>query len=113
MKKIYTILTMLALLCTVSCEDLGNEIFNPNGKPNTEDETQEGVTPAANEIWYTNGSTTEATAPYKTDVFGVNIISNTYDSENERWVIKFDGDVTEIGGYAFRWCSRLTSVNIP
>ena len=30
-----------------------------------------------NEIWYTNGSTTEATTPYKTDVFGANIVSNT------------------------------------
>jgi hypothetical protein len=69
--------------------------------------------PANDEIWYTNGSTTDATTPYQTNVFGAKIISNTYDSENERWVIKFDGDVTSIGNYAFYNCSSLTSVTIP
>ena len=71
------------------------------------------VKPANNEIWYTNGSTTEATTPYETDVFGVNIVSNTYDAEKECWVIKFDGEVTEIGWNAFYDCSSLTSVTIP
>ena len=66
-----------------------------------------------NEIWYTNGSTTEPTAPYKTNVFGVNIVSNTYNAEKECWIIKFDDDVTAIGGYAFYGCSSLTSVIIP
>ena len=42
-----------------------------------------------------------------------NIISNTYDSEKECWVIKFDGDVTTIGEWAFYACSSLTSVTIP
>ena len=65
----------------------------------------------SNEIWYTNGSTTE---PIKLrDTFGVNIISNTYYAENECWVIKFDGDVTTIGKFAFSYCSSLTSVTIP
>ena len=71
------------------------------------------VKPANNEIWYTNGSTTEATTPNKTNVFGVNIVSNTYDAEKECWVIKFGGDVTKIGTQAFLLCSSLTSVNIP
>ena len=66
-----------------------------------------------NEIWYTNGSTTVATTPYKTDVFGANILSNTYDAEKECWVIKFDGDVTSIGENAFSWCESLTSITIP
>ena len=65
----------------------------------------------SNEIWYTNGSTTEPTKPRNT--FGVNIISNTYYAENECWVIKFDGDVTSIGEWAFEDCSNLTSVTIP
>ena len=65
------------------------------------------------EVWYTNGSTTEATTPYKTNVFGVNIVSNTYDAEKECWVIMFDGDVTKIDDNAFSNCSSLTSVTIP
>ena len=73
----------------------------------------EVLNPANNEIWYTNCSTTEATTPYKTNVFGANILSNTYDAEKECWVIKFDGDVTTIGDYTFSGCSSLTSVTIP
>ena len=69
--------------------------------------------PANNEIWYTNGSTTTATEPYKTSVFGANIISNTYDADMECWVIKFDNDITTIGLAAFKLCDRLTSVTIP
>ena len=69
--------------------------------------------PANNEIWYTNGSTTEATTPYNTDVFGANIVSNTYDAEKECWVIEFDGEVTEIGNNAFSSCRTLTSVILP
>ena len=62
----------------------------------------------SNEIWYTNGSTTEPTKPR--DTFDVNIISNTYYAENECWVIKFDGEVTTIRFEAFGGCSSLTSV---
>ena len=69
--------------------------------------------PANNEIWYTNGSTTEATTPYNTNLFGANIVSNTYDAEKECWVIKFDGKVTTIGDSAFEYCSSLTSITIP
>lgn len=69
--------------------------------------------PANNEIWYTNGSTTEATTPNNTNGFGANIISNTYDSTKNCWVIKFDGDVTTIGYGAFESCNNLTSVTIP
>ncbi|MBR4028662.1 MAG: leucine-rich repeat protein [Alistipes sp.] len=69
--------------------------------------------PANYEIWYTNGSTTEATPPCETNVFGANIVSNTYDAVKECWIIKFDGDVTMIGDDVFRNCSSLTSVTIP
>ena len=68
--------------------------------------------PANTEIWYTNGSTTDATVPYDTSAFGANIVSNTYDAENERWVIKFDSDITSIGDDAFYKCSSLQSVII-
>ncbi|MBR4029677.1 MAG: leucine-rich repeat protein [Alistipes sp.] len=67
----------------------------------------------SDEIWYTNDSTTEPTKPYKTDVFGANIVSNTYSEDSERWVIKFYGDVTTIGEGAFAYCSSLASVTIP
>ena len=71
-----------------------------------------GPRPKNNEIWYTNGSTTEATTPNKTDAFGANIVSNTYDADKEQWVIKFDGAVTSIGEKAFYKCSNLTSATI-
>ena len=67
----------------------------------------------SNEIWYTNGNTTEPTTPDNTDVFGANIVSNTFDAKKECWVIKFDGDVTIIGDNAFWGCSSLTSITIP
>ena len=66
-----------------------------------------------NEIWYTNGSTTEPTQPYNNSAFDTNIISNEYDAKKECWVIKFDGEVTTIGEDAFSCCSSLTSVTIP
>ena len=66
-----------------------------------------------NEIWYTNGSTTGPTTPYRTNMFGANIVSNTYDAAKECWVIKFDGDVTTIGYHAFDDCNSLISVTIP
>ena len=95
------------------------------------------IKPESNQIWYTNGSTTEpTTSPYYITNFGANIVSNQYDTEKGHWVITFDNDITEIGpwvfekcwsltsitipdsvtsisAYAFRYCSNLTSVNIP
>lgn len=68
--------------------------------------------PANNEIWYTSSNGNVVT-PYATDAFNANIVSNTYDAEKECWVIKFDGDVTTIGEWAFYECSSLTSVTIP
>lgn len=67
-----------------------------------------------NEIWYTSidGKIVE---PYSNDVFGANIISNTY---TDKGVIKFDGVVTEIGQCAFMESinlktSRLSQIYIP
>ena len=64
----------------------------------------------SNQIWYTS-SNGKIVKPYKTDVFGANITSNTY--ENGVGVITFDGDVTKIGVDAFRDCTALTSITIP
>ena len=67
-------------------------------------------TPPNNEIWYTSSGGNVVT-PYASDVFGANIISNTY--ENGKGVIKFDGNITSIGEDAFYKCISLTSVTIP
>jgi len=63
-----------------------------------------------NQIWYTstNGAVVK---PYATDVFGANIVSNTY--ENGQGVIKFDAPVTLIGEAAFCYCETLKSITIP
>ena len=81
----------------------------------------DGVRPQPNnEIWYTNGSTTEPSMIRDGANFGANIVSNTYDADKKCWVIKFDGDVTTVGcvlfGQArtiFTDCSSLTSISIP
>ena len=65
---------------------------------------------AKQSILYTT-SNGKIITPYMTDVFGANIISNTY--ENGQGVISFDTPVTSIGDEAFAYCSRLTSITIP
>ena len=67
-------------------------------------------TPPNNEIWYTS-STGNIVTPYATNVFGATIASNTY--ENGKGIMKFNGNVTEVGYYAFKECKKLTSINIP
>ena len=67
------------------------------------------IIPNNNQIWYTSSDGNVVTL-YKTDVFGANIVSNTY--ENGMGVITFDGDVTSIGYAAFANCSSLKSVTI-
>ena len=63
-----------------------------------------------NEIWYTS-TDDSVVEPNATNVFGANILSNTY--ENGKGVIVFDGPVTKVGSEAFRNCDKLTSVTIP
>ena len=67
-------------------------------------------TPMNNEIWYTSDDG-QIIEPSRANVFGANVISNTY--ENDKGVITFDGDVTTIGVEAFVECTSLTSVTIP
>ncbi len=73
-----------------------------------DEEVISGTVPSK-EIWYTSTDGNVVT-PNRTDVFGANIISNTYN--NGKGVITFDGDVTSIGFFAFH-CSGLTSITIP
>ena len=63
-----------------------------------------------NQIWYTS-SDGKVLVPYKTDGFGVDIVSNTY--ENGKGIITFAGDLTTIGDDAFASCYYLTSIVIP
>ena len=72
--------------------------------------TPEPTTIPNNEIWYTSTDGNVVT-PNATDVFGANIVSNTY--ENGKGIIKFDGEVTQIGERAFENCNILASVQIP
>lgn len=62
-----------------------------------------------NQIWYTSVDM-EIVSPYATNVFGANIVSNTY--ENGIGIITFDSDVTSIGDFAFFYCDSLTDVTV-
>lgn len=64
----------------------------------------------SDEIWYTS-TDGEVITPNETDVFGANIVSNTY--ENGKGIIKFDGPITKIGYTAFNNSDRLTTIIIP
>ena len=61
-------------------------------------------------IFYTSNNNS-VVLPDKTDVFGANIVSNTY--EDGKGVILFDAPITSIGEDAFESCNRLTSLTIP
>ena len=104
MKKLFLLLAMVGLMA-VACTPGG--VYDGN---NGNQGNKNNKKPANNEIWYTSSDGNIAT-PSKTDVFGANIVSNTY--ENGKGVIVFDAPVTSIGEQAFRDCSSLTSVTIP
>ena len=61
-------------------------------------------------IFYTSTDGNIVT-PYKTDVFGANIISNEY--TDGQGVITFDGPVKNIGNQAFYFRSSLNTLTIP
>ena len=64
----------------------------------------------SNVIYYTS-TDGKVVTPYKTDVFGANIVSNEY--VGGKGIITFEGAVTSIGGHAFDYRPRLTSIDIP
>ena len=73
--------------------------------------TQKGVSAESKNVIIYTSSNGKVVTPYKRDVFGANIVSNTYN--NGQGVIIFDAPVTSIGNDAFSDCTSLTSVTIP
>ncbi|MBR3744120.1 MAG: leucine-rich repeat protein [Bacteroidales bacterium] len=77
------------------------------------------ITPPNNEIWYTSTDGNIVT-PTDDSGFGANIVSNTY--SNGKGIIKFDGDVTEVGNETskisgspnpFYNCRTLKTMSLP
>lgn len=75
-----------------------------------------------NMIWYTSTDgqivtpctydpTGAGRTPSPREVFGANIVSNTY--VNGKGVIVFNRDLTSVGDYAFALCSNLESIELP
>ena len=64
----------------------------------------------ANQIWYTS-TDGKAVTPYRSNVFGANIVSNTY--ADGKGVILFDGPISNIGEKAFWICDKLAGITIP
>lgn len=64
------------------------------------------------EIWYTSydGKIT----PSDPTVFGANYLpdKSTFDSDTGKGILKFDGNITSIGEYAFNYC-MITTITIP
>ena len=74
--------------------------------------------PANNEIWYTTASEPDTYTVFtnSSEHFGSNIVSHDYDADKGCWVIKFDGEVTKIGDYAFWYFDHhdiITTITIP
>ena len=71
------------------------------------------------ETWKIYYTATAEVEPFNTNVFGANIVSNTWDAETGEGVIVFDGEVTTIGKNAFNGYStshlykHFTSITIP
>ena len=68
------------------------------------------VKPANNEIWYT---ATEKIELHNNKYFGVDVVSNEWDSTSGNGMITFSGDVTSIGYRGFYNCKNLKSITIP
>lgn len=65
--------------------------------------------PPNDEIWYTTDGT-GTISPYDTGVFGATLVSNT--RVGDKGILKFDGDVTQVGTSAF-YNNSYASITLP
>ncbi len=111
MKKLLLLLAAVGMVA-VACETGGvdDDIDNPTEQPGDGGGDNTDVEIPDNTIYYTS-SDGKIVEPLKRDIYGANIVSNTY--ENGQGVITFDAAVTSIGNSAFDSITSLTSVKIP
>ena len=74
-------------------------------------ENCEAVVPDSTHCIFYTSTDGNIVEPRETDVFGANIVTNTY--ENGQGIITFDGPVTSIGERAFSQCKTLTTIILP
>ena len=72
---------------------------------------QKGISAESQNVILYTSSDGKIVTPYNSNVFGANIVSNTY--RDGQGIIIFDAPVTSIGNDAFYECFSLTSVTIP
>lgn len=72
--------------------------------------TQKGVSAESQNVIFYTSSDGKIVTPNKSDVFGANIVSNTY--SDEQGFIVFDAPITSIGARAFQNCASLASITI-
>ena len=102
MKKIFVLLTLVGIstmfltACRTDSSQKGSNAPQPQ-----------------NEIWYTSkdGDIVELRKQYISEIFGANIVSNTY--QDGKGVIVFDDNVKRIGMMSFTGNCNLTSISIP
>ena len=75
-----------------------------------EHEAEKEQGPKKNEIWYTNGSTTEVTTPFYSDHFDANIIATR--CHEGKGYVDFDGPITISDGQ-FYYEQDLVSIKLP
>lgn len=68
------------------------------------------VTQPNDELWYTT-SNNQTVTPYSNSFGSRSILTNTY--SDGKGIIKFDGNLVEIGYEAFNDCNTLTTVSFP
>ena len=112
MKKIFVLLTLVSIsaIFITACRSRSSSNDSNATQPKNE------IPQPKNEIWYTSKDSTivepnELIKKYKSQVFGANIVSNTY--QDGKGVIVFDNNVKYIGHSAFSDNCNLTSISLP